>query len=96
MQASNLSLSANVSYMYDLFFCKQNTVGYTVCTTNFSHTLLISLLSLSVELDLNMTFFYLNIYPSYSQESDEGAIHRVNNYPDLLPEMPRYCCPLIV
>ena len=32
-------------------------------------------------------YFYLYIYPSDSQESDGGAIHRVSNYPDLLPEM---------
>ena len=41
-------------------------------------------------------FFYLYIYPPDSQESDGGAIHRASNYPDLLPEMPRYCCPLII
>ena len=41
-------------------------------------------------------FFYLYIYPPDSQESDGGAIHRVSNYPDLLPEMPRYCCPLVI
>ena len=41
-------------------------------------------------------FFYLYIYPPDSQESDGGAIHRVRNYPDLLPEMPRYCCPLVI
>ena len=42
-------------------------------------------------------FFYFNlyIYPPDSQESDGVAIHRVSNYPDLLPEMPRYCCPLV-
>ena len=42
-------------------------------------------------------YFYFNlyIYPPDSQESDGGAIHRVSNYPDLLPEMPRYCCPLV-
>ena len=46
---------------------------------------------------LNFFFLYINlyIYPPDSQESDEGAIHRVSNYPDLLPEMPRYCCPLV-
>ena len=37
-------------------------------------------------------FIYLYINPPNSQESDGGAIHRVSNYPDLLPEMPRYCC----
>ena len=41
-------------------------------------------------------YFYLYIYPPDSQESDGGAIHRVSNYPDLLPEMPRYCCPLVI
>ena len=41
------------------------------------------------------SYFYLYIYPPDSQESDGGAIHRVSNYPDLLPEMPKYCCPLV-
>ena len=40
--------------------------------------------------------FYLSIYPPDSQESDGGAIHRVSNYPNLLPEMPRYCCLLVI
>ena len=44
----------------------------------------------------NFFFFYLYIYPPNSQESDGGAIHRVSKYPDLLPEMPRYCCPLVI
>ena len=43
-----------------------------------------------------LSFFYLYIYPPDSQESDGGAIRRVSNYPDLLPEMPRYCCPLLI
>ena len=46
----------------------------------------------------DILFFYfistLYIYPPHSQESNEGAIHRVSNYPDLIPEVPRYCCPL--
>ena len=41
-------------------------------------------------------YFYLYIYPPDSQESDRGAIRRVSNYPNLLPEMPRYCCPLVI
>ena len=45
---------------------------------------------------LILFFFYLSIYPPDSQESDGGVIHRVSNYPDLLPEMPRYCCPLVI
>ena len=41
-------------------------------------------------------YFYLYLYPPDSQESDGGAIHRVSNYPDLLPEMPKYCCALVI
>ena len=41
-------------------------------------------------------YFFLYIYPPDSEESDGGAIHRVSNYSDLLPEMPRYCCPLVI
>ena len=41
-------------------------------------------------------YFYLYIYPPDSQEGDGGAIHRVSNYPDLLPEMSRYCCPPVI
>ena len=37
-----------------------------------------------------------NTIPPDSQESDGGAIRRVSNYPDLLPEMTRYCCPLVI
>ena len=36
--------------------------------------------------------FYLHFYLSNSQESDEVLYIRQANYPDLLPEMPRYCC----
>ena len=36
-------------------------------------------------------YFYLYIYPPDSQEGAGSAIHRASNYPDLLPEMPRYC-----
>ena len=39
-------------------------------------------------------YFYLYIYPPDLQESDGDATHRASNYPDLLPEMPRYCFPL--
>ena len=37
-------------------------------------------------------FIYFYIYPPDSQESDGGVIHRASNYPNLLPDMPRYCC----
>ena len=42
--------------------------------------------------------FYFYIYPPDLQESDGGAntVHRVGNHPDLLPEMPRYCCLLVI
>ena len=42
-------------------------------------------------------FLFLSLYLSPDlQESDGGAIHRVSNYPDLLLEMPRYFCPLVI
>ena len=52
-----------------------------------------------VHIDKNFIYlffflFYLYINPPDSQESDGGAMHRVGNYPDLLPEIPRYCSPL--
>ena len=40
--------------------------------------------------------FYLYSYPFDSQEATEALIHRLRNYPDLLPEMPRYCCLLVI
>ena len=40
----------------------------------------------------NVKLFYLYIYPPDLQESDGDVIHRVSNYPNLIPEMPRYCC----
>ena len=36
----------------------------------------------------------LYIYLPDLQESNESALHRASNYPDLLPEMQRYCCPV--
>ena len=36
--------------------------------------------------------YYLYIYPADSQESNGGTMHKVSNYPDLLPEMLSYCC----
>ena len=38
--------------------------------------------------------FYLYIYPPDSQESAVGSIHRTRSYPDMLPKMLTYCCPL--
>ena len=30
------------------------------------------------------------------RKATEALIHRVSNYPDLLPEIPRYCRPLVI
>ena len=43
-----------------------------------------------------LLLFYLYIYPPDLQESDGGSIHRVSNYPDLFPEMPRYCYQIVI
>ena len=37
--------------------------------------------------DFYFYIFYLYTYPPDSQESDKGAIHRANNYPDLFSEL---------
>ena len=61
---------------------------------NLRHFLLLSGLGYCLQFFIYLFFFFyfnLYIYPPDSQESDGGAIHRVSNYPDLLPEMPRYC-----
>ena len=50
----------------------------------------------NVKLIYFIYLFYLYIYPPDSQESDGGAIHSVGNHPDLLPKIPRYCCPLVI
>ena len=39
--------------------------------------------------------FYLYTYPPDPQET-ETLMHKVGNYSDLLPEMLRYCCPLVI
>ena len=36
----------------------------------------------------------LYIYPPDSLENDGGVVHRASDYPDQLPETPRYCCPI--
>ena len=38
-------------------------------------------------------FFYFLLT---RRKAAEALIHRVGNYPDLLPEIPRYCCPLVI
>ena len=48
----------------------------------------------TTKLGVAMLFIYFYFYPPDSQESDGGAIPRASNYPDLLPEIPRYCSPL--
>ena len=37
--------------------------------------------------------FNLSILLTHSKAT-EALIQRASNYPDLLPEMPRFCCPL--
>ena len=58
----------------------------------------------------NITLQIINNYKSYffififmsifilltRRKATEALIRRVGNYPDLLPEMPRYCCPLVI
>ena len=39
--------------------------------------------------------FFVSIFILLTRrKATEALIHRVSNDPDLLPEMPRHCCPL--
>ena len=40
-------------------------------------------------------YYFISIFILLTcRKAAKAQIHRVSNYPDLLPEMPRYCCPL--
>ena len=40
-------------------------------------------------------FYFISVFILMtSRKATETLINRVSNYPDLLPEMPRYCCPV--
>ena len=44
-----------------------------------------------------LNFFFIFIFILLTcRKAMEALIHRVGNYPDLLPEIPRYCCPLAI
>ena len=65
-------------------------------------TIQIYYVEIKVKIEKNITepiffifLFYLYIYPPDLQKSDGGVDHKVSNYPDLLPEMPRYCYLLV-
>ena len=59
-------------------------VGMTFLWTSLAITLRLPCL-------IMVLFFHLNIYSPSSQESVGGAIGRLSsNYPEMLPEMPRY------
>ena len=57
--------------------------------------LLIAIIYKWILKSIYLFLFYLYIYPPDLQESDKGA-YRVGNYLDLLVEMPRYCCLLVI
>ena len=42
-------------------------------------------------------FIFISIFILLTRrKATEALIHRVSNYPDLLPEMSRHCCPLVI
>ena len=42
-------------------------------------------------------FYFISIFILLTRrKATEALIHRVGNYPDLLLEIPRYCCPLVI
>ena len=52
-----------------------------------------------IQINLNKSFFFFIFISIFilltRRKATEALIHRVDNYPDLLPEMPRYCYPLV-
>ena len=42
-------------------------------------------------------FYFISIFILLTRrKATEALIHRVGNHPDLLTEIPRYCCPLVI
>ena len=42
-------------------------------------------------------FYFISIFILLTRrKATEALIHRISNYPDLLLEIPRYCCPLVI
>ena len=42
-------------------------------------------------------FIFISIFILLTRrKATEALIHRIGNYPDLLPEIPRYCYPLVI
>ena len=52
---------------------------------------------LNIQQLYNYFFYFISIFILLTRRNAmEALIHRVSNYPDLLPEMPKYCCPLVI
>ena len=82
----------DTKYFYVVATLDQETAS---CRINF--------LENSPEQDRYGSIFYLFIFYFISifillthRKATEALMHRVGNYPDLLPEIPRYCCPLVI
>ena len=54
--------------------------------------------ALQFRLLLSIFFIYfISIFILLTRrKATEALIHKVSNYPDLLPEITRYCCPLVI
>ena len=50
------------------------------------------------ELELFFILFYFTsiLILLTRRKATEALIHKLGNYPDLLPEIPGYCCPLVI
>ena len=45
----------------------------------------------------SVRFYFISIFILLPRrKATEALIHRVGNYLDLLPDIPRYCCPLVI
>ena len=87
------------SYSCHCFVLKKVTLRPFLCLRVITRTFSSKLQSRIATKTYNWTtlcghliiYFFLNIYFPTLHESNEGTIHRASNYPNLLPEMLRYC-----
>ena len=78
-----------------LYFCKIFSVSISVSIV--SSLGLKSLRSCTLRSPNIFFIFLILIFILLTRrKAIQALIQRVSNYPDLLPKMPRYCCPLVI
>ena len=81
----NNLFSCNQLFVYDSFISSCQTISYKDHSFCFS-----------IDFWLSFFIFIFTFILLTSRKATETLIHRVDNYPNLLPEMPRYYSPLVI